>query len=91
MKSKAKTKRAEFPRFSKKILEIRKRWAAIKGPLKTVEQLAKEQGVKPIKKLEDILGKGAHLFKDDRDFEEFLAGTEGRDLPPLKKTAKRPS
>ncbi len=39
---------------------------------KTIEQLAAEQGVKPTK-LEDILGKGAHFWKSDEDFERFVA------------------
>ncbi len=39
---------------------------------KTIEQLAAEQGVKPTR-LEDILGKGAHLWKSDEEFERFVA------------------
>lgn len=41
---------------------------------KSVDELAKEQGFKPLKKLEDVLGKGKHLWKSDKEFKEFLAG-----------------
>lgn len=38
---------------------------------KSIEQLAAEQGVKPTT-LEDILGKGADLWKNDQEFEHFV-------------------
>ena len=40
---------------------------------RTLEELAVEQGVCPIGKLEDVLGRGAALWRDDAEFEEFLA------------------
>ena len=39
---------------------------------KTLEELAEEQGIKPVKRFEDIYGAGRHLWKDDEDFESFL-------------------
>jgi len=38
---------------------------------KSIEQLAAEQGVKPTR-LEDILGKGADLWKSDQELERFV-------------------
>jgi hypothetical protein len=43
----------------------------------SLEQLAAEQGVTPINRLEDVWGKGAELWADDQDFEAFLAATKG--------------
>lgn len=43
---------------------------------KSIEQLAEEQGIKPVKRLEDILGRGADLWDDDEDFEAFLRNVE---------------
>jgi hypothetical protein len=39
---------------------------------RTLERLAVEQGVCPISKLEDVLGRGAALWRDDAEFEAFL-------------------
>ena len=39
---------------------------------KDIEQLAAEQGVSPIKKMEDVLGSGSSLWKDDEDFDSFI-------------------
>jgi len=39
---------------------------------KTIEQLAAEQGVKPVTRLEDYLGAARHLWESDEDFESFL-------------------
>lgn len=41
---------------------------------KSIEELAREQGVKPIARLEEVLGLGADLWDSDEDFEEFLQG-----------------
>lgn len=44
---------------------------------KTLEQLATEQNVLPIGRLEDVWGKGSELWTDDDDFEAFLGATKG--------------
>lgn len=44
---------------------------------KSLEQLASEQGVTPIRQLEDIWGKGAELWADTEDFESFLKAAKG--------------
>ncbi len=46
---------------------------------KSLEQLAKEQGVAPVKRLEDILGKSGDFFDDEEDFQAFLRATKGLD------------
>ncbi len=46
---------------------------------KTLEQLAAEQGVEPIRRLEDVLGKGSDLWNSDEDFDAFLAAIETSD------------
>lgn len=38
---------------------------------KSIEELAAQQGVKPTR-LEDILGKGADLWKSDEKLEQFV-------------------
>jgi uncharacterized protein (DUF2384 family) len=38
---------------------------------KSIEELAAEQGIRPTR-LEDILGKGADLWKSDQEFEQFV-------------------
>lgn len=43
---------------------------------KSIDQLAEEQGVRPVERLEDILGRGADLWDDDEDFEAFLRNVE---------------
>jgi hypothetical protein len=40
---------------------------------KTLEELAAEQGIHPIKQLEEVLGQGTELWRDDAEFETFLA------------------
>ena len=45
---------------------------------KTLEELASEQGVEPISRLEDILGKGAALWSTDTEFETFIADIQSR-------------
>ena len=45
---------------------------------KTIEELAAEQGIRPVERLEDILGRGADLWDDDEDFERFLKGIRER-------------
>ncbi|MBI4536776.1 MAG: hypothetical protein HY712_02330 [candidate division NC10 bacterium] len=42
---------------------------------KTLEELAGEQAVQPIRRLEDVFGKGADLWESD-DFSAFLVATE---------------
>jgi len=44
---------------------------------RSLEQLAVEQEVNPVRRLEDVLGKGADLWKDDEDFAAFLTATKG--------------
>jgi len=44
---------------------------------RSIEQLAAEQGVEPINRLEEVWGKGSELWPDEEDFEAFLAATEG--------------
>ena len=39
---------------------------------KPLDQLAAEQAVRPIQRLDDILGAGAELWENDRDLEDFL-------------------
>ena len=41
---------------------------------KTLEQLAAKQGVKSIERLEEVLGKGAHLWESDLELENFVQG-----------------
>jgi hypothetical protein len=45
---------------------------------KSIEELAREQQVKPIKDITDVLGKGKDLWASDEEFEEFLAGIRDR-------------
>ena len=45
---------------------------------KGIEELSEEQGVEPIAKLEQVLGKGSELWDSDEDFELFLAGINER-------------
>lgn len=40
---------------------------------KTLEELAAEQGVHPIERLEEILGRGANLWRDEAEWEAFLS------------------
>jgi len=51
---------------------------------KSIEQLAKEQGVKPVMDASKIFGKGRSLWKSDAEFERFLAT-----FTPRKKKAQR--
>jgi len=39
---------------------------------RTIEELALEQGVRPLDRLEEILGKGKGLWKTDGEFEGFV-------------------
>jgi len=39
---------------------------------KSLEQLAAEQSIQPLQRLEDILGHGAFLWENDEEFEAFL-------------------
>ena len=41
---------------------------------KSIEELAREQGVKPVARLEDVLGRHADLWESDEDFEQFVNG-----------------
>ena len=41
---------------------------------KDLDQLAEEQDVHPLGRLEDVLGRGASLWDDDGGFDEFLGG-----------------
>jgi hypothetical protein len=40
---------------------------------KTLEELAAEQGVNPIGRLEEILGRGARLWRTEAEWEAFLS------------------
>lgn len=43
----------------------------------SLEQLAAEQQVGPLQRLEDVWRKGAELWDAEQDFETFLAATRG--------------
>ena len=45
---------------------------------KSLDELAEEQGVRPVERMEDVFGRGASLWDSDEEFEEFLAGIEER-------------
>ncbi len=45
---------------------------------KTLEELAAEQGVRAIEHLEEVLGKGSDLWRDDREVEAFLTDLRER-------------
>jgi hypothetical protein len=53
------------------------RAAASFSERKSIEELAEEQRIRPTR-LEDILGKGADLWKSDREFEQFVEDTYAR-------------
>jgi hypothetical protein len=40
---------------------------------KTLEELAAEQGIHPVENLDEVLGQGADLWRDDAELETFLA------------------
>lgn len=44
---------------------------------RSLDELAAEQNVRPISRLEDVWGKGSELWTDDDDFESFLDATKG--------------
>lgn len=48
---------------------------------KTVDTLAHEQGVVIPQQVEDLIGRGADLWEDDADFDEFLSGIYERRRP----------
>ena len=45
---------------------------------KSLEELAREQRVSPVKMLEDVLGKGADLWESDEELDQFLADIANR-------------
>lgn len=45
---------------------------------KTLDVLAEEQGVGPLRTLEDVLGKAGELWGSDEDFADFIEATHGR-------------
>ena len=45
---------------------------------KTLEQLAAEQGIRPIARLEEVLGRTGELWKDDADVDAFLLALRER-------------
>jgi hypothetical protein len=45
---------------------------------KSLEQLAAEQSVRPIERLEDVLGQGAQLWADDDELDAFLEALRER-------------
>ncbi len=45
---------------------------------KSPEELAAEQGVRPIGRLEEVLGKGAELWADDAELDAFLQALRER-------------
>ena len=40
----------------------------------TLAELASNQNVQPLQRLEEILGKGKDLWKDEEEFENFVQG-----------------
>ncbi len=40
----------------------------------SIDQLAEEQGVRPVEQLEDVLGRHAALWESDEEFERFVDG-----------------
>ena len=40
----------------------------------TLAELASAQSVQPVQRLEEILGKGKDLWKDEEEFESFVRG-----------------
>ena len=68
-------------RASRKSIEAApasKRSPADSWTVKTLEELIAEQGVRPIGQLEEILGRGADLWRDDVEFELFLTALRER-------------
>jgi hypothetical protein len=45
---------------------------------KSIEQLAAEQGVRPLENVDELFGAAANLWADDADFEEFMKGIAAR-------------
>jgi hypothetical protein len=41
---------------------------------KSIEELAREQGVKPVTRWEDVFGRGVDLWESDEEFERFVSG-----------------
>ena len=41
---------------------------------RTLAELASQQSVQPVQRLEEILGKGKDLWKDEEEFESFVQG-----------------
>jgi len=41
---------------------------------KSIDQMAEEQGIRPVKRLEDVLGRHADLWGSDEEFEAFVNG-----------------
>ena len=58
--------------------EVEVEASALRGegfwPEKTLQQLAVEQAVAPIQRLEEVLGAGAGLWADEHEFHSFLEG-----------------
>ena len=44
------------------------------GELKSLDELAKEQGITGPPRWEDLIGAGKDLWKSDEEFDEFLNG-----------------
>ena len=51
-----------------------RRTKRIAGDLKSIEELAAEQGVAIPQRWEDLYGAGEHLWESDEEFDEFLKG-----------------
>jgi hypothetical protein len=45
---------------------------------KTLEELAAEQGIRPVENLDEVLGQGTDLWRDDAELEAFLAALRER-------------
>jgi len=45
---------------------------------KSADELAEEQGIKPVKDIEEIVGKGKNLWKSDEDLDRFLEDVRRR-------------
>ena len=57
--------------------EVKRQRVKLDRPRKTIAQLAKEQGVKPLC-WEKLVGKGADLWDSDEELEQFLRDVRKR-------------
>lgn len=57
---------------SKRMREIERTMAKF-WHTKSAEEIAREQGIRPVENVEEILGKGQDLWKSDEELDRFLA------------------